>query len=352
MDDTQLARFSVILCEHCRTKDFCGRVLGRLTAFLKLPRAADLITGIITLDFFYELPGEMNSGFLTQLAIARPGLREGVVARLEETGQQRNEETGELIESDADSEGNLKGFIAADDSIDEDSKAESQFSDEEEAEEEEEEWMGGWPMNQQELPRKLSLQQNNGKETKNDFTKRSTNRRALESDDEDDAHERSNETKTNTMLRDGTTQKDRHEGDNQKDKRKSSKHEKRKKKKEHENNEEKVKKEVKIPKKNKAEIAQQSQGSEKAKDTYAKERKYQPNEAVQQETETGLNSALFNQKRSRSKEERPERQKSKEREGEDELESLFAISPEKKVDSEKIVKRRRLSKGINLQRKE
>jgi hypothetical protein len=113
MNLSELRLFSKVLCEHSKSKSVAGRVLDLITQSdkLDLEQASELLYDIVTMDFFYEIPGDMNS-FLAQFGRAeeenkKPGLKERVIELLEEN-YRRNETTGDLIESDEDSEGNLK----------------------------------------------------------------------------------------------------------------------------------------------------------------------------------------------------------------------------------------------------
>jgi hypothetical protein len=112
MNLSELRLFSKVLCEHSKSKSVAGRVLDLITQSdkLDLEQASEHLYDIVTMDFFYEIPGDMNS-FLAHLGRGeenkKPGLKERVIELLEEN-YRRNETTGDLIESDEDSEGNLK----------------------------------------------------------------------------------------------------------------------------------------------------------------------------------------------------------------------------------------------------
>jgi hypothetical protein len=98
----ELSRFACVLCEHAKSKAICGRALDLLTSNLEVQAASEVIFDVITLDFFYEVPGEMNL-CLDQLARCK----EPVTALLDEHFHRR-EQTGDLMDSDEDSEGNLR----------------------------------------------------------------------------------------------------------------------------------------------------------------------------------------------------------------------------------------------------
>ena len=103
MSNSERLRYAVALCEHCRTKVICGKILEQITSKLEVQPAAELIVDVITLDFFPEINGTLKE-CLAQLTRAR----EQVEAILDEEGFERKSESGDIIESDEDSEGNLR----------------------------------------------------------------------------------------------------------------------------------------------------------------------------------------------------------------------------------------------------
>ncbi len=102
MSNSELLRYAVALCEHCRTKVVCGKIFEQITSKLEVQAAAEVIVDVITLDFFPEIIGTMKD-CLGQLSRAR----EEVEMMLDD-GYERRPESGDIIESDEDSEGNLR----------------------------------------------------------------------------------------------------------------------------------------------------------------------------------------------------------------------------------------------------
>lgn len=98
-----LKAYATVLCEYCPSTEYCGRVLEQITSKLEVQAAAEVIVDVITLDFFPEISGTMKE-CLAQLTRAK----EQVEAILDDEGYERKSESGDIIESDEDSEGNLR----------------------------------------------------------------------------------------------------------------------------------------------------------------------------------------------------------------------------------------------------
>ncbi len=103
LNSEDLKAYATVLCEYCPSTEYCGRVLEQITSKLELQAAAELIVEVITLDFFPEINGTMKE-CLAQLTRAK----EQVEAILDDEGYERKSESGDIIESDEDSEGNLR----------------------------------------------------------------------------------------------------------------------------------------------------------------------------------------------------------------------------------------------------
>lgn len=101
MDQKESQRYARQLCEHSPSKRVCGKILLKFTTGLDAMAAASYICDIITLDFFQDVAGKMKE-FLPALG----PLRAHVEALLDES--YNRDKDGEIVDSDADSEGNLR----------------------------------------------------------------------------------------------------------------------------------------------------------------------------------------------------------------------------------------------------
>lgn len=102
MEDYEFSRFVQSICEGCSSKKKVGKVLyhlliGRHT----IEEAAGIIFDIVTLDFFLDVEGDMQS-FYEQLG----ELRDRVQALLRHSNLIN--ERGDMVASDEDEQGNLK----------------------------------------------------------------------------------------------------------------------------------------------------------------------------------------------------------------------------------------------------
>ena len=104
----EIQRFVANLCSYVNTKRVCGKVLNEFTSNMEPQEASSFITSIVYLDFFQDLKGNMES-LLKEI----PSIRSDVEALLEDEVN----ENGEIIYSDEDEHGNLKGFVCDDDEI-------------------------------------------------------------------------------------------------------------------------------------------------------------------------------------------------------------------------------------------
>jgi hypothetical protein len=105
MNEFELKKFAVVLCEHSPSKTMLGQILELITTMkrMNLNTSCEFIYDIITLDFFYEIPGTMNDC----LTAFKPEKKEMLNELLNQTFT-RKANTGDLMDSDEDSEGNLK----------------------------------------------------------------------------------------------------------------------------------------------------------------------------------------------------------------------------------------------------
>ena len=101
MDYRESQRYARQLCEHARNKRICGKILHKFTSTLSPGEAASYIYDLITLDFFQDITGTMKD-FLQNI----PNVAEDVEALLDAT--HNRDKDGEIVDSDADSNGNLK----------------------------------------------------------------------------------------------------------------------------------------------------------------------------------------------------------------------------------------------------
>ena len=104
MEDVLYKRIAKVACEHVHTKQECGSVLNRLAAKLSANDAAQFIVDIIIQDFFLDLGGTASAFFAE---ILKDDVRELALTLFKKV--RRVNDSGDLVESDADSEtGNLR----------------------------------------------------------------------------------------------------------------------------------------------------------------------------------------------------------------------------------------------------
>lgn len=101
MDYRETQRYARQLCEHSNSKRLCGRVLHKFTSGLSSFEAAAFIYDIITLDFFQDVRGSTKD-MMGELPRAREQLESLLNA------SHNLDADGEIVDSDADSEGNLR----------------------------------------------------------------------------------------------------------------------------------------------------------------------------------------------------------------------------------------------------
>lgn len=101
MDMRETQRFARQLCEHSSSKQICGQILKKFTTGMSVGEAASFVYDIVTLDFFQDIPGKMKS-FQREVAAFADELDE----LINET--HNRDKDGEIIDSDADSDGNLR----------------------------------------------------------------------------------------------------------------------------------------------------------------------------------------------------------------------------------------------------
>lgn len=101
MDQRQSQRYARLLCEHSDSKRLCGQILHQFTANMTSGEAASFMYDIVTLDFFQDIRGTMKE-FLREI----PRTQEDLEGMLDASHQRDRD--GEILDSDADSEGNLR----------------------------------------------------------------------------------------------------------------------------------------------------------------------------------------------------------------------------------------------------
>jgi len=101
MDYRQTQRYARAICEHSGSKANCGRVLHRFSSALPDVEAPHFVFEVISLDFFRDLSGTVQQ-FLREV-----GSIGDVVDGLISEAHHRDGD-GEIVESDADSHGDLK----------------------------------------------------------------------------------------------------------------------------------------------------------------------------------------------------------------------------------------------------
>lgn len=101
MDYRQTQRYARTICEHSGSKANCGRVLRQFSSSLPAREAPHFVFEVMSLDFFRDLTGSLQQ-FLRELG----GVGEAVDGLISEAHDR--DDDGEIVESDADSHGDLK----------------------------------------------------------------------------------------------------------------------------------------------------------------------------------------------------------------------------------------------------
>jgi hypothetical protein len=104
MSHAEYIHFIKSICEHTASKKICGKVLATATSRYDQTKAIDFIVDIISLDFFHDISGTTKEC----LAMLPERLRNEVDEYLKDAGYERNAQTGDILDSDEDSDGNLK----------------------------------------------------------------------------------------------------------------------------------------------------------------------------------------------------------------------------------------------------
>ena len=98
----QRKQFCCRLCCAMDSKRLCGQVANIFTSDLSQEEAASFMYDIVTLDFFLDLEGNMQD-FLKQVRKPAREVLEHLVSSSFNT-----DTNGDILESDADSDGNLR----------------------------------------------------------------------------------------------------------------------------------------------------------------------------------------------------------------------------------------------------
>ena len=101
MDYRESQRYARQLCEHSNSKRICGRVLHKFTSALTPSEAAAYMYDIIMLDFFQDVRGSTQD-----LMREIPRAQQELTMLLQASNNL--DKDGEIVDSDADSEGNLR----------------------------------------------------------------------------------------------------------------------------------------------------------------------------------------------------------------------------------------------------
>lgn len=101
MELRESQRYARQLCEHSPSKRICGKILNQFTSSMTESAAAAFAYDIITMDFFQDVQGAMKD-----LLREVPTFREQLESLLDES--HRRDKDGEILDSDADSQGNLR----------------------------------------------------------------------------------------------------------------------------------------------------------------------------------------------------------------------------------------------------
>ncbi|KAJ1432667.1 hypothetical protein B484DRAFT_447688 [Ochromonadaceae sp. CCMP2298] len=112
LDDGELISYAREICEHSETKRNCGYAVRKFTSNFSDAEAASCAHDIVMHDFFPDLEGSL-SDFLETMGNIRPLLELTLAG-------ERLTEGGEIEESDADSQGNLRDFVVGEDEEEED----------------------------------------------------------------------------------------------------------------------------------------------------------------------------------------------------------------------------------------
>eukprot|EP01040_Poterioochromonas_malhamensis_P026644 gene26644-33550_t len=118
-----------MLVEHAPSKPLFGRCFALTTAHMTPMDIATIGIKIVGSHVFRELKGSLNS-FLDTVQTGRAELEVQI------NKQFHRDHSGEIMESDEDSEGNLRDFVVDDDVVIMDTDAEEDMDDEDEDEEE------------------------------------------------------------------------------------------------------------------------------------------------------------------------------------------------------------------------
>ena len=101
MNQRESQRYARTMCEHVNSKRLCGRILNKFTCTYTEEVAAIFVHDIITLDFFHDLSGTLKD-FLFELT----RIQQAVDTLISQS--HRRDSEGEMLESDEDSQGNLR----------------------------------------------------------------------------------------------------------------------------------------------------------------------------------------------------------------------------------------------------
>eukprot|EP00596_Hydrurales_sp_CCMP1899_P005562 CAMPEP_0119049646 /NCGR_PEP_ID=MMETSP1177-20130426/65715_1 /TAXON_ID=2985 /ORGANISM="Ochromonas sp, Strain CCMP1899" /LENGTH=418 /DNA_ID=CAMNT_0007027139 /DNA_START=83 /DNA_END=1336 /DNA_ORIENTATION=- len=110
MNGQQFARFTHVICDQSKTKSLCGKVLNVFTRQMTASEATAFICDIVEFDFFMDLSGKMK-GFYKKL------VEVGEEVKLMLQATKTMDEKGNIVESDADDQGDLRDFIDNDDEV-------------------------------------------------------------------------------------------------------------------------------------------------------------------------------------------------------------------------------------------
>ena len=102
MDYRQTQRYARAICEHSGSKANCGRVLRQFSSSLPTREAPHFVFEVISLDFFRDLTGTVQQ-FLRELGSCVGDAVDGLLSEAHD-----RDGDGEIVESDADSHGDLK----------------------------------------------------------------------------------------------------------------------------------------------------------------------------------------------------------------------------------------------------
>ena len=100
-----MKRLCRVLCSHSGTKRSCGKILQAFTSTLPAANACSFVADVVQHDYFMDLRGSTNDLY-SQLPEIRADLQQYLA--------DHTNEHGELVDSDEDDEGNLRGFVVED----------------------------------------------------------------------------------------------------------------------------------------------------------------------------------------------------------------------------------------------